>query len=65
MIFVGANDGMLHAFDDATGEELWGFIPSEFLSQLRDMTRGSDLESSVDGSPKAYVAESRTSLSLV
>jgi type IV pilus assembly protein PilY1 len=59
VIFVGANDGMLHAFDDATGEELWGFIPSEFLSQLRNKTRGSDLKYSVDGSPKAYVAESR------
>jgi len=59
VIFAGANDGMLHAFDDATGEELWGFIPSEFLSGLRNMTRGSDLKYSVDGSPKAYVAESR------
>jgi len=59
VIFVGANDGMLHAFDDATGEELWGFIPSEFLSQLKNITRGSELKYSVDGSPKAYVAESR------
>jgi len=59
VIFVGANDGMLHAFNDATGEELWGFVPSEFLSQLRNMTRGIDLKYSVDGSPKAYVAESR------
>jgi type IV pilus assembly protein PilY1 len=59
VIFVGANDGMLHAFDDATGEELWGFIPSEFLSQLRNIISGSDLKYSVDGSPKAYVAESR------
>ena len=59
VIFVGANDGMLHAFDDATGEELWGFIPSEFLSQLRNITSGSNLKYSVDGSPKAYVAESR------
>ncbi len=59
VIFVGANDGMLHAFDDVTGEELWGFIPSEFLNQLRNMARGGDLKYSVDGSPKAYVAESR------
>ena len=59
VIFVGANDGMLHAFDDTTGEELWGFIPSEFLGGLKNMTRGSDLKYSVDGSPKAYVAQSR------
>ncbi len=26
-IYVGANDGMLHAFDDATGSEAWAFVP--------------------------------------
>ena len=28
-IYVGANDGMLHAFDDATGNEAWAFVPSD------------------------------------
>ena len=32
MVYVGANDGMLHAFDAATGIEQWAFIPSEFLA---------------------------------
>ena len=27
-VFVGANDGMLHAFDGATGNELFAYIPS-------------------------------------
>ncbi|TMH30485.1 MAG: hypothetical protein E6H66_18105, partial [Betaproteobacteria bacterium] len=27
-IYAGANDGMLHAFDDATGNETWAYIPS-------------------------------------
>lgn len=27
-VFVGANDGMLHAFDSDSGEELFAFIPS-------------------------------------
>lgn len=27
-LYVGANDGMLHAFNGATGEELFGYIPS-------------------------------------
>ncbi len=31
MVYVGANDGMLHAFNAATGIEQWAFIPSEFL----------------------------------
>jgi type IV pilus assembly protein PilY1 len=30
-VYVGANDGMLHAFDDATGNESWAFIPSELF----------------------------------
>jgi type IV pilus assembly protein PilY1 len=28
MIYVGANDGMLHAIDDATGNESWAYVPS-------------------------------------
>jgi type IV pilus assembly protein PilY1 len=59
VIYVGANDGMFHAFDDATGEELWGFIPKEFLSRLRELPSGSGLKYSVDGSPKAYITESQ------
>src|SRR5262249_6911115 len=30
-VFVGANDGMLHAFDSATGNEIWTFIPTAVL----------------------------------
>ena len=31
VIYVGANDGKLHAFDAATGEELFAYIPSPLL----------------------------------
>lgn len=31
VLYVGANDGMLHAFDAATGEELFAYIPSPLL----------------------------------
>ncbi len=27
-VFVGANDGMVHAFDAATGAESWAYVPS-------------------------------------
>ncbi len=37
VIYAGANDGMLHAFDDATGEELWGFIPPILLGRLKEL----------------------------
>lgn len=29
--YVGANDGMLHAFDAASGKELFGYVPNYFL----------------------------------
>jgi outer membrane protein assembly factor BamB len=53
-IFVGGNDGMLHAFDDATGEELWAFIPPNFLPRLKNLN-GPIIEFFADGSPKIYV----------
>lgn len=37
VILVGANDGMLHAFDAATGEEKWAFIPPGLLTSLKLM----------------------------
>jgi hypothetical protein len=37
VLYVGANDGMLHCFDVATGEELWGFVPYNLLPKLRNM----------------------------
>jgi type IV pilus assembly protein PilY1 len=55
VIFCGSNDGMLHAFDDDTGEELWGFIPPNVLSTLHALHEDV-LASYVDGSPKAYIA---------
>jgi type IV pilus assembly protein PilY1 len=59
VIFVGANDGMLHAFDDATGDELWGFIPYELLGRLKDLPKARSPQYYVDGSPKAYITESQ------
>ncbi len=29
-IYVGANDGMMHAFEETTGNEVWAFIPRDF-----------------------------------
>jgi type IV pilus assembly protein PilY1 len=33
-LYVGANDGMLHAFDAATGAELFAYIPSLLIPKL-------------------------------
>jgi type IV pilus assembly protein PilY1 len=39
MVYVGANDGMLHAFDASTGEERFAYIPSLLLPRLRNLSQ--------------------------
>ena len=36
-VFVGANDGMLHAFDAETGNEAYAYIPSVVMPKLRNL----------------------------
>src|SRR5574341_704637 len=38
MVYVGANDGMLHGFDALTGEEQLAFVPSTVYSNLSKLT---------------------------
>ncbi|MBS0325155.1 MAG: hypothetical protein JSS46_01255 [Proteobacteria bacterium] len=33
-VYVGANDGMLHAFNATTGVESWAYVPSAVIPQL-------------------------------
>ncbi len=54
VIFAGANDGMVHAFLDSDGSELWGFIPPHLLEKLKNMN-GATLEYFIDGAPKVAV----------
>jgi type IV pilus assembly protein PilY1 len=52
MVYVGANDGMLHGFDANTGVEVFGFIPSPVVSRLPNLASPSySHEFYVDGSP--------------
>jgi type IV pilus assembly protein PilY1 len=37
-VYVGANDGMLHAFDASNGQELFAYVPEMLLSQLNRLT---------------------------
>ena len=55
VIYAGSNDGMLHAFDDNNGRELWAFIPPEFLGRLQELHTDNP-GIFVDGSPTAYVS---------
>ncbi len=54
VIFAGANDGMLHAFDESTGEELWACVPPVLIPRLKDLS-GNDQVYYVDGSPNVYL----------
>ena len=65
-VFVGANDGMLHAFDANTGDELFAYIPSSMgskLSLLTGLPYNSNHQSFVDATPvveEAKVGKSDT-----
>lgn len=52
MIYVGANDGMLHGFDAETGVEKFAFIPTAVFGKLRDyIDIGYSHRFYVDGTP--------------
>ncbi|MCX4027132.1 hypothetical protein H0A36_08990 [Endozoicomonas sp. SM1973] len=38
MLYVGANDGMLHGFNANTGEEVFAYIPNIFFDKLTELT---------------------------
>ncbi|MDH4100333.1 MAG: hypothetical protein OEV28_07125, partial [Nitrospirota bacterium] len=54
LIYVGANDGMLHAFRDCDGQEEWTFIPPDSLPRLKHL-RDTSHSYFVDSSPIAYI----------
>lgn len=57
MLYVGANDGMLHAFDAASGEERFAYVPGAVLPQLAQLASPTYAHRYyVDGSPAAYDA---------
>lgn len=54
MLYVGANDGMLHAFDASTGGEKFAYIPNAVFPNLKKLADPAYTHSYyVDGSPKA------------
>ncbi len=62
IIYVGANDGMLHAFNAKTGVEEWAFVPPFIASSMPTMINvnlnqtfgGSNAIYGVDGSPVVH-----------
>jgi type IV pilus assembly protein PilY1 len=61
MVYVGANDGMLHGFDAESGCEEWAFIPGNLLPRLKDLASPRYChEYFVDLTPKAADVETGT-----
>jgi type IV pilus assembly protein PilY1 len=54
LIYVGGNDGMLHAIKDCDGTEAWAFIPPDLLDNLQAIN-GVQHSYFVDSTPVAYV----------
>ena len=52
VLYVGANNGILHAFDANTGQELWGFVPPLLAGNLPLMIN-TDLNTSKEGGSNA------------
>ncbi len=55
VVYVAANDGMLHAFDATTGNEKWAYIPSFVLPKLftlSDKKYSNKHQYFVEGTPK-------------
>src|SRR5215470_8907367 len=54
VLIAGANDGMIHAFRESDGVELWAFIPPDVLDTLKSVADvGADHQFFVDSSPIA------------
>ncbi len=51
VIYVGANDGMLHCINDTDGKELWGFIPPGQKYKIENVFTDAGHDYYVDGSP--------------
>jgi Tfp pilus tip-associated adhesin PilY1 len=56
-VFIGTNDGMLHAFNAKDGTERWAYIPSPMLNRLRYLA---DSNYSAADQHKYYVNASPT-----
>jgi type IV pilus assembly protein PilY1 len=63
-VFAGANDGMLHCFDESTGNEKWAFIPESQLSRLKKLVYPGNKSDAapyyfIDGGKTVYDAGSK------
>lgn len=66
MIYVGTNDGMMHAFKDCDGTEAWAFIPPNVIPNLKELgVRPAKHTYFVDSSPISYVYDANNDGNIV
>ena len=56
VIYIGANDGMLHCLDAHTGDEMWAFIPYDIFPRLMNIFNEYKLTGDLSGQPDPKVA---------
>lgn len=59
VVYIGGNDGMLHAFEAETGQEMFAYIPNAVFSNLNRLTSpnyNTNHRFFVDGSPRVVDA---------
>jgi type IV pilus assembly protein PilY1 len=56
VIYAGSNDGLFHAFDDATGEELWAFVRPDLIAKLQNL-HGPTMQYFYDARPRAFILD--------
>ena len=54
VIYVGSNDGLLHAINDCDGSEAWAFVPPDILPNIQDIA-GEVHSFGVDATPTVYI----------
>ena len=64
VIYTGANDGMLHAFNDCDGSEAWAFIPPDLLPTLQYL-HGNAHPYFVDSTVTPYIYQANPNTSIV
>ena len=62
VVFVGANDGILHAFDADNGDELFGYIPNEVFSKVAKISHPNYGCDGVHCLEHEYLVDGKTSI---
>jgi type IV pilus assembly protein PilY1 len=63
VVYAASSEGMLHALDADTGEELWAYVPGSALAEIGAQTRRTwSFETYLDGSPQIFTVGTRTLL---